>query len=258
MNRLQAFTLLFIFLFFGCRPEREATLPSSTIELNFAVNYGGQPVIFGQNGFDYQNLKLLFEEFSFFFSDAVLIGENGSDETDLFSIQLADFSDVDNIDKANFGKVFFAKRIPVGNYSGIRFDIGVPADLNSSSFKQDRYFGTHPLNNENFHSSANESYIFMKMKGEVDADADGSFDDQAFNYQTTKQAGLSSGISFSEPISIEATSNTKIRIELDLKKILGGDTNPINILTNPETTPANMSALGATLMSNLKGAISQK
>jgi hypothetical protein len=240
-------------MFQSCRPEKGNLLPTGILEMNFKVVYDGEPVIFKNGQYTYEDGQpISFEKFNFYISNVALIAPTTNDESDVFDIKLVDFSDT-TLAAANAGKTFSKTGIPVGNYSGIRFDLGVPDDANTSKgFPEGKYFGSHPLNIAEQYSETFKSYIFMRLEGLYGSN------NELFRFRPATKILFTEDLDFSKNITIQETSKTNLSFEIDLKNILTENNQAIDLATEYETNIENMETLGFKLMDNLRASFSMQ
>ena len=172
MKKLLFLSLVTAVFFTACGHD-EVLGPTTTVNLNFKAVYDGKPLVSISDKYLYPDGKQVkFQVFNFFISDVVLIEDAGADEAGLVDIEFVDFSENTTLAEAETPVTFTKQRVPAGNYKGIKIGIGVPADLNTASANQ---FGSgHPLrqNYDHFWSDWG-SFIFMKLEGVYDKDANG-------------------------------------------------------------------------------------
>jgi hypothetical protein len=156
----------------GCDQEDETTDPtptptptptSGTVEVNFRAAWGDQPFAIGTTYSDPDNRPMLVETFKAYLSDVSLIKTDGTPVL------------IEDIDLVNFNNgATYSQTIPNGEYIGIRFGIGVPAELNTGQDPA-QYPSSHPLSveaSESMFWTWNSGYIFSKFEGKVALDND--------------------------------------------------------------------------------------
>jgi hypothetical protein len=117
--------------------------------------------------------KLRFQLFQFYISDVALLKTDNpqGDSVQLLDIALVSFKNIQTEDAAQKGVRFTIKNIPPGRYKGIKFGLGVSADLNAVG--PSAYTPPHPLD-DNYWSWA-KGYVFSKIEGNADLDKSGKF-----------------------------------------------------------------------------------
>lgn len=217
MRNFIALTLLLSLLLFSCKKEQTTPVETTSLEFSFTANYDGAPLVMNEQTYDYNGKPIRFSKVSFYLSNVTL------GETEVSDVNYVDLTKThtDEI-AAEAGTSINFLKIPVGGYNSMAFGIGVAPDLNRT--KPSDYSTSHPLGADNSaeYWEAWNSYIFMKIEGQYDADGNG-FDgeDIAFAYHVG-QDDLYQTITFTfdDPLQLEATTPTDIMFLLDLKKLL--------------------------------------
>lgn len=217
MKKLLAF-LLFISFFtqFSCEPE--PTFEGTTdVELVFKGTFGEEAFMVNKD-YNYDNFPIRFDQFNFYIANVVLIKEIGGtpEETELVDVDFVELSyKPSEAPDAERGFVVTAKNIPVGEYSGIKINIGVPSDLNKTSW--DDYGSGHPLRNDTHYWIAWESFIFSKTEARFDVDNDGSFSHK-IAYHTGADEAYRTNF-FAKNIVLEEDAITQINFSVDAKNM---------------------------------------
>jgi hypothetical protein len=144
-------------------PTPTPTPTSGTVEVNFRAEWDDQPFAIGTTYADPDNRPMLVETFKAYISDVYAVKADGTPVL------------IEDIDLVNFNNgATFTHTLPNGEYSSIRFGIGVPADLNTGQDPaQDP--SSHPLSveaSESMFWTWNSGYIFSKFEGKVALDND--------------------------------------------------------------------------------------
>lgn len=216
---LYTFTALLIVSSYACNDDEGDNAPISPIsvvEMPFVATYDGAPLVM-TDAYDYaNNLPVLFTRLKFYISNVSLLSTDGS-RLELSEIEALDFTTT-NIDTetATQGINLTFLDIPVGEYTGLSFGVGVAADLNET--KPSDYSSSHPLSDASDYWGAWGSYIFTKIEGKLDVDQDGSYT-LGVSYHIGSD-DLYRDISFTKPITITEGNTTLPQVEVDLKKIL--------------------------------------
>ena len=167
------------------------------------------------------------------------------EETELLEIDFVDlsFKPADIADATN-GFVITAPNIPVGEYSGIKINLGVASDFNMTSWED---YGTgHPLRKPGHYWSAWNSFIFSKTEAKIDVDSDGSFSHK-LAYHTGSDDAYRTKF-FAKDITLEEDETSKVSFVVDARMIF----DDIDVMT--ETGTHNISDLGLVneVMDNLQ------
>ncbi len=227
---MKQFPLLFLFAvllsFSSCYYDHDGSIvleeptppsPSSVdASVNFSANYDGTPFVIGDT-YEYEDgTPIFFTRFNFFVSDVALIAADGS-EVEISNIELVDFTNQNlDIDSANEGYNIEFSDVATGEYTGMRFGIGVSDELNATSPSD--YSGTHPLGGSGDYWAAWDSYIFAKLEGKVDVDLDGTFT-SGIVYHTGGNEYYNE-IEFDMPITIDEDNTSLPTIDIDVRKLL--------------------------------------
>jgi len=223
----------------ACKDDEKGNLT-----IHFKALYDGQPLsMFNTKPFTNPE-QLQFTHLSFLVSDLALVDQ--SNTVDLDDIELVDLS-FDDVNDADLGYIIQFKDIDARNYSGIKFGIGVPADLNAKTPSE--FPSNHPLSKTGYYWEAWSSYIFTKIEGHIDTLGIGDFT-TGFAYHTGTD-DLYLPLEAPVPITIEDGKNKVIEIVIDYKEVLDG----INIKANPQNHNPADSIQIAQIVENLSHAI---
>jgi hypothetical protein len=179
-----------------------------------------------------------FTHVSLLLSDLELLSSSGSEH--LKDVELVDMSFADIITSEE-GYVVQIDNIPAGAYDGIKFGIGVPADVNAKAPAD--FPSSSPLSNSGFYWHAWSSYIFMKVEGRIDTIAPQDFE-TGFAFHTGTN-DLYRILESNFPISIDEA------IAFDYAELLEG----INIADNPQNHNPEDSLQIAKIVNNLQSAV---
>ncbi len=168
MNKTLLAILLLGWVGFGttCKKTEPAEpLPASpmgTLRINVVGNFDGQPFVINNEYLNVHNYRVKVSELKFYMSD-ITATKNGF-ENYVGDIALIDF-------KATTQSVDLA--ISEGTYDGIKFGVGVPAQLNGTSdpdFNASQYASNHPLSvtNSGMYWAWSTGYIFSMFDGKYD------------------------------------------------------------------------------------------
>ena len=247
MKKLFAIILFALFLFFqhSCKPD--PTLEATTdVELIFKGKYADE-VLMINTDYDYDGNPIRFDQFNFYISNVVLVKEivGNPEETELLEINFVDLSfRPADIDDATKGFVVTAPNIPVGEYSGIKINLGVASDLNKTSWED--YGSGHPLRKAGYYWSAWNSFIFSKTEAKIDVDSDGTFSHK-LAYHTGSDEAYRTKF-FAKDITLEEEITSKVSFTVDVKMMF----KDIDVLTQTGTHNINDMDLVNEVMDNLQ------
>jgi len=216
------FTLLIflaLFLQFSCKPE-PAFEATTDVELIFKGTYGAETFMINTE-YDFNGTPIRFDQFNFFIGNVVLVKEivGNPEETELVEIGFVDlsFKPIDATDAAR-GFIVTAPNIPIGDYSGIKINIGVPTDLNKTSWSD--YGSGHPLRRSSHSWTAWDSFIFAKMEAKLDIDNDSGFTHKLLYHTGTDESYRTKF--FAKDITLEEGVTSNITFSVDAQKVFDG------------------------------------
>lgn len=244
-------TILFLstlIIQFSCKgdPVLEET---TSVQLVFKGKYGAETFLINKE-YTFDNQPIQFDQFNFYVGKVVLIKEivANREETELVEVDFVDlsFKPADAAD-AEKGFVLNIPNVPVGEYSGIEINIGVPSDLNKT--KPEEYGAGHPLRNVGHYWAAWESFIFSKTEARIDVDNDGSFGHK-LAYHTGSDEAYRTRF-YAQNITLEKDVTTNVAFEIDVKKIFDG----VDVMTQTGTHNIGDLTLVNKVMDNLEDAL---
>lgn len=187
--------------------------PTGDLLFNVKLEYQGQPLVIFDDYVYPDGKKLNFTRVSFYTSDLKL------DET---LVSEVDFHNLTNshstAELAEIGYSMLYENVPLGSYSEVSFNIGVPAELNAKD--PGEFPSGHPLAKpaENWFSW--KSFIFLKIEGNID-----------FNNDDVKEAGfaLHTGsdealrkIRIDYPIEVFSSVQREVNLTFDIYDLFNG------------------------------------
>lgn len=216
-NYLSFFSFLAVILLFSsCNDE------AGTVDLNFVVNYDGEPIVYG-NEYEYANgIKIQFDNIKYFISN-IQLEESGS-STELSDVEFLQFDGLQNETLSAEGLTISTKNIESKEYDGITINIGLTKalnDINPSDADSES-----PLLDGNYWSSWG-SYIFYTISGKADLDGDG-----VFEHNLVYHIGGEESIQvkkFDKKIDVLGGKDNVLKFEFDLKDALMADGVPFDI-----------------------------
>lgn len=223
-------------------PEPEVT----DINLTFKAMFGDNELDFNTTTYDYEGMDMTVSKFDFFISNVALYKnvDGVIEQTELFEIDFIDFTQNNN------SVAILTEEVPIGEYDGIIFSLGVPSDLNAQSVQD--FSSTHPLGITNVsHYWADwNSYIFAKIEGRLDTNPDFV----NFAYHTGSDDFFRGNIEKGLSIDLEQGVEKTINFEIDLQKIFlhGG---ALDIPTYPNSHSLDEATAATHVMDNFTSAI---
>jgi hypothetical protein len=220
MKYASLFALLTVLFIFACEDDDDFMAPenvATTIE--FRAQYDAQDLAIQSATYAYPTgAELKATLFQYYVSDLTLIGADGN-EVSLSEIELIRYDDAtaDNIEERTYD-------VPSGNYTAVRFGLGVKPELNA---QDPNNFAANDVLNENEFWNANARYVFAKIEANADLENDGTFD-SGLTYHLGSDA-LYTTITFPANFSIDGTDDPKIVINADVLKALSDGTTAFDI-----------------------------
>lgn len=236
---------LFLALQYSCKPDPifEAT---TDVELIFKGKYADE-VLMINTEYEYDGNPIRFDQFNFYISNVVLVKEivGNPEETELLEIDFVDLSfKPADVNDATEGFVITAPNIPIGEYSGIKINLGVASDLNKTSWED--YATGHPLRKAGHYWSAWNSFIFSKTEAKIDVDSDGTFTHK-LAYHTGSDEAYRTKF-FAKNIKLDEDVTSKISFVVDAKMMFDN----VDIMTETGTHNINDMDIVNVIMSNLQ------
>ena len=252
-RRWSLLLLPFLALWAGCKPDPVIEDREGTFALTFLAQVGDQPFQGNTVHETVTGRKFSLEGFKLYTGDVTLVKENG-EELLLSETELYDF--VDDNTAAGVAKTF---QVPVGNYRGLRFGIGVPADLNNGNPAV--YAPDHPLSIQNgMHWNWTTGYIFVKIDGRIDSTAamsGGPILGMTYHTGTNELYRDLSFLESDHAFEIKEGERLAFTLALDVNRIFYNSTDTLDMVTNNLThsTPVGSDAfqLAQYLTDNLVG-----
>lgn len=206
----------------GCSEPDE----SSSLEMRVFGKFGAQALVMGDKYPYFDGSQIFFTKSEFFLSEVAVKNDKGQwvNLTDVNFVNLQNHHF--NLENAQKGYPLKLGRIPEGNYTSIRFGVGVPSRINSRSPKD--FPASSPLSQGDHYWAGWDSYIFSKTEGVL---SDGN---QMANF--AYHSGFDSVYQVKEyPISLEVPqgADVSVKLELDHSKLFGNAQDFVNIYQDP-------------------------
>lgn len=237
--------LALLFLINACVPDVPKPI-GTTLTLNFQGAYDTDDFVFFQY-YDYENGDSVFINVAHFYvSDITLL--NGNEETKIQDISVLDFSKNHATASGN-PETIVINDVPPGQYTGIRFGIGVDSVLNHTIPAD--YDAGHPLANASEYWDWRETYIFGKFEGRLKKN-DGTIINYAYHPGTDDLYRVPT---FSKTFTLEADIAAELNFKVDFGQIFNQGNGKIDIEGTPVSHTGDTDLwLVTLLMDNLKNA----
>lgn len=234
MKNIPLYTLFVMLIFASCTPD-ETSIPDSDINVKFKSFYGSNVLVLGKT-YNYLDYQVNFDKFKYIISNVELIDENNNLHA-LSDVELIDFKDSSSEAEAAKGITFSYSGIPSGTYKAIRFDFGLGAEYlgkTPADYSSDEVLAQSEL----FWDSWG-NYIIGKLEARFDANNDGNFLDETFQYHL---GGDDAFRTVELPIELNLLGDglTELELSLDISDIVKLDNSLIDPAVYSEThTPEN-------------------
>ena len=204
MRLILACSFVFLFLLSCKKSENQ----KATVNFEFQTRSGETDYAFTEYFTNGDGIKIRMEVVQFYVSNIRFVSKKGKE------VEAADIALV----KCDLnGKGTMSVKIPAGEYTALRFGIGVPEAMNEkgpSAFTET----DHPLNSsQNTYWGMNGMYRFVMIDGKYDVNGDGT-DEGGFSYHT----GFSDSyreVEFTHDFSFDRKDEVNEIIGVDLAKL---------------------------------------
>ena len=263
-----AIASFFLLALNSCRKAEGIEGKTTSVTINFIAKYNDDPFILLTDEFQYPDMdgnlkKIRFqEEFGFFMADLELLQAEGNDRVELKEIAYIDFGANSTPEFAAIPFSLTFDNVPTGAYKGIKFNVGVPEELNAEI--PTSFGAEHPLSDPAYHWSGWGSYTFLRLDGCFDRDGNGlgnscntaNGDNSTFTLHTGGNAAYRDMDAFIRNFTLKENTPAVFNFEIDVAKVLGMDTDVIdfgasaNVHTNDINNPTDIALINK-IMDNL-------
>jgi hypothetical protein len=162
--------LLLILVFASCKKSEQN---KADVDFNFQTKTGSIDYSFSEYFTNGDGIKIRIEVLQFYIADVRFVDKKGK-ETSVADIALV---------KCVNGSGVMSLKIPAGNYTSVKFGIGVPDEMNQAG-PSEYTEADHPLSStQNTYWGMNSMYRFLMIDGKYDLTGDG-IDEGGFSYHT--------------------------------------------------------------------------
>lgn len=227
----------------ACNDDDNPT-ETGAINIHFKALYDGDPLVTFQTKPFITGQRIDFITLTALISDISLY--KSSSEELLDDVELVNMG-FDNLPAAETGYTVQYTGIPVGSYNGIRFGVGVPADVNQK--KPADFPSSNPLSNTGYYWEAWDSFIFSKTEGHLDTLGSGPLD-LNFAFHTGSDE-LYRSLEGQIPVTIQSGVTEELTIYIDYLDLLNG----VDIKAKPQNhNPGDSLQIGR-IVTNLQTSI---
>jgi hypothetical protein len=213
--RLFIFSLV-VLLFVSCKKSENQ---KAAVDVSFQTQVGSADYLFTEYFTNGDGIKIRIEVLQFYVADIRFVNKKGK-ETEVADIALV---------KCVNGKGLMSLKVPAGDYSSIKFGIGVPDEMNEAG-PAEYTEADHPLNStQNTYWGMNSMYRFVMVDGKYDVTGDG-IDEGGFSYHT----GFSDcyrEVELIHDFSFEKKGTHAEHISIDLSKLFYVSGSTVDVTT---------------------------
>ncbi|NND93650.1 MAG: hypothetical protein HKN45_02230 [Flavobacteriales bacterium] len=225
MKWISGIALIVLVGFYSCESEtiEEEPVDVPNFELQVGTNFQGQPVELYEY---YENVvgdRMNFEQILLYLSDISLIKSNG----DTVYLSEIDLFDLDGPDETR------TYDVPVGDYVGLVYHVGVPKRLNSMDnpdFMISIYGPDSPLNVQNgMYWAWATGYRFLIYEGRLDTTPQNPNDIPSFYSIHLGKDTLYTQIEVDFPFTVNDDDTRSFKIDWDLSRCIYDNTDTLNL-----------------------------
>jgi len=257
----------------SCKDDESGPVGATTsVTINFKAKYGDEPFILITDEFEYPDGKMIRfqEEFGMFISNLELLQAEGNDKEELREIAYLDFGANSSAAFADIPQSITIENVPVGEYKGIKFDLGVPSDLNAE--KPNEFGADNPLSDASVYWNGWNSYTFLRLDGCYDRDGMGlgttcntaGGDNSTFTLHTGGDAAYREMSAFVQEITLRENEVAVFDFEIDVATIIGANGDLLDfgaessLHTNDINSPQDIALINELMDNTANGAITIK
>ena len=210
---------------------------TGAVMMNFKLQWGDEPFeMFKHYTYPGGDLPFFLTRFSFYISDIFLVNQHGH-ETKILEPYFNKYMDLteDHLDTGDKVSQLHIHNVPAGEYTGIKFNIGLSEGINSltpASFSADDDLS---LSGEYWASWS--SYIFCKIEGKGDDNGDAIFDDPQISLHLGSDDALRTA-NFTKDINVHDGMMHPLNVVIDVQKVFDNGTSVYDLFAT-KTDGAN-------------------
>lgn len=231
MKNFQILLLLGILLVaWSCDTVDPPLEDTGTLSIDFAATFDGEALVGGTEYTLPDGKKAKFSQFNFFIADASVnqVEQGVSNIVDLSDVEFVELTQTASSPLENNDHIFSFYNLATGSYTGLDFTLGLGDVMNGKTPSDQDLGDNSPLRRSSHHWSAWNSYIFMKLEGQIDFNDDGVLDDnETIVYHTgSENDGIGTDTPADMPVNlpldfdIEFEQTTNINLNLDIRDML--------------------------------------
>lgn len=206
--------------FTTCVAEETPSTGTVATTIDFLAKYDDADLAIQRIAYDYPTgAKLKVTLFQYYLSDLELLPADGGAPVRLADIELIRYQSA--AEEAITSRTY---EVPVGDYVGLRFGLGVKPALNA---QDPQNFAADYVLNENEFWSAAARYVFAKIEANADLEDDGTFD-TGLSYHLGSDA-LYTTVTFTGDFSVSEAAAPRLLVAADVLRAMSGPTEAFDI-----------------------------
>ncbi|MEM9837484.1 MAG: MbnP family protein [Bacteroidota bacterium] len=213
-------------VFFTACDDDDAADITGNVDISFNAVYDGTPLDIQAATYDYPSgADLKVQLFQYYISDLSLLPADGGDAVQLSEIELIRY----NTAGASNAQALTFDNVPVGEYSGLRFGLGVKPELNNQPPSN---FAADFVLNEAEYWNDMVRYVFAKIEANVDLENDGTFDTPVSYHMGNND--IYTTLTFSGDFSIAENMTTEFEVLADVLSALAASDTDFHDFSDPD------------------------
>ncbi|MEL6140248.1 MAG: MbnP family protein [Bacteroidota bacterium] len=215
-----------LLLITACDDDDDTATQTGTVDITFASLYNAANLSIQDTGYDYPDgSKLKVQLFQYYISDLELLPADGGNPVRLTDIELLKYGTAGG---SHTQSLTFTD-VPAGEYSGIRFGLGVKEELNNQPPSN---FAANFVLNEAEYWNDNVRYVFAKIEANVDLNDNGMFDTPVSYHMGNNS--IFTTLTFNGNFSVAENTTQEMTFAADVYDALVADENTFHDFSDPD------------------------
>lgn len=242
------FAFICLVTFYACMDDDDTVMGNIDVAIDFRAEFNGDDLAISSATYAYPtgaDLKVLL--FQYYVSDLELLPADGGTPVVLSDIELIRYASAteDEVDTRTFS-------VPAGDYSGLRFGLGVSPDLNA--LDPNNFAADFVLNENEFWNAATR-YVFAKIEANADLENDGIFD-AGLSYHMGSDPVYTT-LTFTGDFTLDGSNDPRLTVVADVLKALSADGDTFDIADpNQQRVHGGNQAVAQSIWDRLAGQFS--
>lgn len=241
--------VLAIFSLMSCDNDDETSTSKGSVNIHFKLLYDGVPLeMFKNYKYPDSNEDFFMTRLSFYIDSLRL--SSASENVLLKDIDYLNLTAAHTGSTASNGMEYKITDIKTGTYANLKFNIGIPAELNAMQPKD--FPASHILSSAAEYWTSWKSYIFFRPEGKIALDGSTMPDTDFGLHLGSNSAFLT--FNLSKDVVIKDGQTTEVDVFIDMYKFFNGSTLH-NMDATPQIHSLSQLAIMNKLVANLQSAI---